>query len=212
MRTLFTVLGIVVAVLLVLLFLLTRTPKWYQPLKPAEPRKVSPYLTHKLAPEIYNNVQFGEPFTIEVTQNGFNDIIARGNWPRRLNDSSVSLPAAVFKSDKIWLMATIHRGPVPVVATIVIKPELDEKGSLTMNLKRVKLGLVNITSQAKAKTGEAIADQLSKDKDNQWLATLSAAFLENKPIDPVFKVRDRHVRLTEFEIQDGRIVITLKPQ
>ena len=212
MRTLFTVLGIVVAVLLVLLFLLTRTPKWYQPLKPAEPRKVSPYLTHKLAPEIYNNVQFGKPFTIEVTEDGFNDIISRGNWPLRLNGYLLESPAVIFANDRIWLMGTVRGGPVPVVATVIIRPCLDSEAKLAINIDRAKLGMLNATPLIKNAFAKVTDSYIQQDDDNSWLGVLSAALLDNETIDPVFTVKKEKVRLTEFEIQDGSIVITLNPQ
>lgn len=211
MRTLFAVLGVIVAVLLVLFFLLTHKPKWYQPLKPTEPRKVSPYLTHKLAPEIYNNVQFGEPFTIEVTEDGFNDIIARGNWPLRLNGYSLESPAVIFGTDTIWLMGTVRGGLVPVVATVIIRPCLDSEARLAINIDRAKLGMLNATPLTKNAFAKVTAAYIQEDDDN-WLGVLSAALLDNETIDPVFAVRKEKVRLTEFEIRDGRIVITLKPQ
>ena len=60
--------------------MLVYTPAIYQPVTPTDSGQVSPYLTHKLAPDIYNNIQLDEPFRIIVEQSGINDIVARWFW------------------------------------------------------------------------------------------------------------------------------------
>jgi len=205
-----------IAVIFVLLacvvFMLTAAPRHYQPLQPENSNEVSQYLTNYLAPQIHNKSQLDEPFELVVTEQGLNDIIARGRWPIKLNGLTASGPAVVLSANKITLMATVKYGRIRAVVTIVMSPTIDEGGLFCLNLQNVKAGSVGITTLAKELSRKITATYLGKVDPNTWADDMTAALLENKAIDPVFDAYDRQVRLTDIDISNGKAVLQLATQ
>ena len=193
-------------------FMLTTVPRYYQPLQPKNSNEVSQYLTNYLAPQIHNKSQFDEPFELVVTEQGLNDIVARGRWPIKLNGLTASGPAAVLSANQITLMATVKYGRIRAVVTIVMSPTIDETGLLCLNLQNVKAGSVGITALAKELSRKITAAYLGKVDPNTWADDMTAALLENKAIDPVFAAYDRQVRLTDIDISSGEAVLHFTPQ
>jgi len=203
---------VVLILLAIILFMLTRTPAHYQPAKPQNTNEVSQYLTNYLAPEIHNKSQFDEPFEVLITQQGLNDIIARGPWPITLNSLTVYDPAVVLSPDRIMLMATVKYARLSVVVSIIINPHIDKAGLLRLNLRSVKAGSANITSLAKELAGKIIAAHLGKVDSNAWADDISTALLQNKPFDPVFTAYDKQIRLTKIDISDSKATLHFEPQ
>ncbi len=200
------------ALLACVVFMLTTVPRHYQPLQPKNSNEVSQYLTNYLAPQIHNKSQFDEPFELVVTEQGLNDIVARGRWPIKLNGLTASGPAVVLSANQITLMATVKYGRIRAVVTIVMSPTIDEGGLLCLNLQNVKAGSVGITTLAKELSRKITATYLGKVDGNTWADDMTAALLENKAIDPVFAAYDRQVRLTDIDISNGKAVLQLAPQ
>jgi uncharacterized protein YpmS len=198
--------------LVCVVFMLTSAPRHYQPLQPKNSNEVSQYLTNYLAPQIHNKSQFNEPFELVVTEQGLNDIVARGRWPIKLNGLTVSGPAVVLSANQITLMATVKYGRIRAVVTIVMSPTIDEGGLLCLNLQNVKAGSVGITALAKELSRKITATYLGKVDGNIWANDMTAALLENKAIDPVFAAYDRQVRLTDIDISNGEAVLHFAPQ
>jgi hypothetical protein len=194
--------------------MVTFRPLAYRPIKPVGPQQVSPYLTHKLGPDIYNNIQMDEPFRVLVSQEGISDIISRWEWPYQAGRASISMPMIVFDADTLILMATVKIAMIPTVVTVSFEPELDEKGLLRLNLQHVTAGILNITPLAKAVTSVAIRNELeyeSEDYNLQWLKDLRDALLENKAYDPVFPVYEDSIRVEEVELVKGQLTLLFTP-
>ena len=200
------------AVLIVLVFLMLHKPRRYHPETPENPDEVSTYLTHRLAPDLNNNIQLDEPFNMVVEENGFNDIISRGIWPLDHGYVQVSSPAVEFTDDSILIMATVAFSSVPSVITAAFRPRLDEQGRLYLNLRYVKMGSVRITVFARRLTRAIITEQLQNVEDGQWLQIISDAILENQPFEPVFVAYDKKICLSRIEVQPGRVRLTFKPE
>jgi len=71
------------------------------------PEEVSPYLTHRLAPDFYNGVQLNEPFEMVIEQDGVNDILSRGVWPQQFDEMTVGIPMVVFEAGTVHLMSRV---------------------------------------------------------------------------------------------------------
>ena len=212
------IVGLVIAILLLLGILLslmvTFRPLAYKPVKPVGPEQVSPYLTHKLGPDIYNNLQMDEPFRVLVAQEGINDIISRWEWPYQAGRASISTPMIVFDDDTLILMASVKIAKIPTVVTVSFKPELDEKGLLILNLEHITAGILNITPLARAVTSVAIRNELEyvTEEDNmRWLEDLRDALLENKAYDPVFPVYEDSIRVEEVKLVKGQLTLLFTP-
>jgi uncharacterized protein YpmS len=198
--------------LVCVVFMLTAVPRHYQPHQPENSNEVSQYLTNYLAPQIHNKSQLDEPFEIVVTEQGLNDIIARGQWPIKLNGMTASDPAVVLSANQIALMATVKYGRMWSVVTIVLSPAVNETGLLYLNLRNIKAGSVGITAFAKQLIRKITAAYTGKVDGNTWADDMTAVLLEDKAIDPVFAAYDNHIRLTDIDISNGEAVLHFTPQ
>jgi hypothetical protein len=150
-RTLYLLLivsAVVLAIVIAVSALLFHTPSSYKPLDLAHSKEVSLYLTHELLPELYNGAQYEEPFNLVVTQRGINDIVARFDWPQRLDGLSFSAPMVFFTPARLVLMGTVLIKGAEFVVTVIAEPSLDDEGLLSLQVVSVKLGAVDITPLA----------------------------------------------------------------
>lgn len=212
LRALCVASALIVAAVITALAMVLHTPEGYQPLPPAQNDQVSPYLTHKLAPDVHNNIQLDKPFDIIVPQDGFNEIIALGDWPQRFGDVTISRPAVAFAEDTIVVMGTVNISGLKSVITIIAEPKLDDAGLLALNLKKVKAGSFNITGFAKLLTARIMNAQLENMPDDDWLRNLSAAIESNKPFEPVFPAYDKRIRLTDAKIKERELTLRFIPE
>ena len=206
------VIGMVVLLLTLTVFMFTRTPEMYAPSQPSD-NKVSPYITHHLGPELYNNVQLDAPFNLLISEEGINDIIARNIWPQRFGSVSIDRPAVVFQPGMIHLMGTVDYSRLPFVATITAYPRLNSDGKLQLNIATIKAGSVDITVLAKTITGKILADQTKAMPEDNWMQSLSDALIKNSAVEPVFEFpgKNRDLRITAIDIKENELMVTLKP-
>ena len=203
---------VIAAAAVIALSMLGHTPEVYQPRDSLPDNQVSPYLTHKLAPDIHNNIQLDKPFNVIVPQAGFNEIIASGDWPQQFDNVTISRPAIVFAPETILLMGTVDIAGFDTVITIIARPSLDDDGLLTLNLEKVKAGSFNITGFAKLLASGIMDSQLEAVPDNDWLKNLSAAVLSNQPFDPVFPAYDQRIRVVDARIKDKELTLRFVPE
>ncbi len=212
----FSLCGLVTAVVICLALVMYR-PGEYKPLKPTNGEQVSPYLTHYLAPNFHNNIQIDRPFEIIVDQAELNKLIADGQtlgwtWPVILNGVAFHAPMIVLDDEEILLMGKVDIG-LPVVVTIVIAPEVDDRGLFHLNIRRVSAGAMNITALAQKIGGRIMAAQAKNLKEDQWLRDLSGAFLQNKPYEPAYPVPlyKKYIRLSKVGKHKGELLLFFTP-
>lgn len=212
LRTIFlSAAAVVVVSAAVGLILAAYQPGRYQPRMPENPEIVSPYLTHRLGPDFYNQVQLDEPFELIVDQAGLNDIFSRLEWPMALDGVSVAMPTVHFGPGRITAMARMDFGGLSAVVTVLIRPALDEAGLLNLNIESVRLGALPVTPLAKA-----LAEQLAREylpEEEGWDAErqMVNAILSNRSFEPVVPVDQYTVRLEGLSIEKGRVRLRLAP-
>ena len=209
---LFIDLTVVAAVIILLLY----RPGRYDPLSRDgfKPGKVSPYLT-LFHSAVYNGAQLKEPFDVAISQEGINDIIARGDWPLENEGVMLYAPAAVLEPGIAVLMGTANVKGMEFVVTIELQPIIDQNGLLNLNLAKLKVGAMNITPLARMIAKKMYADQVAAlpvDKDS-WRTKIVASLLNEEPFLPVFPTGDKkaRVRLQKVAIEKGRISINFRP-
>jgi hypothetical protein len=202
-------------VALVLLGLLLHKPTRYEPLEitAAEKKKFSRYLTNVLLPEIYNGIQRGEPFDVNVPQGGINDIVARSNWPRESADAQFSAPAALLVPDGIVLMGTATLRGVEFVVTVVLEPHLGQDGLLSLRASKLKVGAMNVTFLARIMAKRMYRHRVATvhiDKED-WRTKIAASLLNNEPFEPIFEVEGGRVRIEKIAIDEEKLTLGLVP-
>ncbi|MFH1614363.1 MAG: hypothetical protein ABIG61_04675 [Planctomycetota bacterium] len=203
-----------VIVLVILLLLLTHKPSDYIPVKAVGDGTVSKYLTHELATDFYNNVQVGEPFDLIVREEGIADIISHGKWPFIADGIAIEAPTVYFGGAGIKVIGLVNYRGVNFAVTVFVEPSVDEAGMLHLELKRVKLGVVNITLAAKIIAKQMYQSHLSVAgrAGNEPGARVAGALLGGEAFVPVFNVDGKAVRIGEVKMLNRVIIIRFLPE
>jgi uncharacterized protein YpmS len=205
------------AVAAVVFVLLIHRPGRYDPVDfnslNHEQGQVSPYLTHELSPNLYNNSQRGEPFDLVITQSGINEIVAGLGWPKYSEGVMLYAPAVLFVPGSVVLMGTANIKGVEVIITIELQPKIDEQRLLNVNVVKVKIGAVNITPLARMISKKMYTERLaSMPVDTEALQTkIVGSLLNEEPFEPVFTVEDNKVRIEKITINQEKLTAHLVP-
>ena len=206
-----------VAVVAFFILLLLHKPNYYNPPETApannDQSEVSPYLTHVLSPQLYNGAQRREPFDLVVVQEGINDIIAGGEWPKETDGIRFLMPGVFFVPDNIILMGTVVAGGAELVVTIVGRPVLDDEGLLNLKVTKVRVGVVNVTFLAKVIAERIYKKQPGRSENNaQSLeAKIAGSLLSNEPFEPVFEIDDKKVRIKKIAVEQKKLTVSFVP-
>jgi uncharacterized protein YpmS len=205
------------AVAVIVFLLLIYRPGSYNPVDydslGYEQGQVSPYLTHVLSPEFYNNSQLGKPFDLVVTQDGINEIVAGLGWPKFSNGVMLYSPAVLFVPGSVVMMATANAKGMEFVITIELEPKIDEQKLLNLHVTKMKVGAVNITPLAKMVGRKMYAERFAvMPVDTEALQTkIVSSLLNEQPFDPVLVVENNKVRIKEITIQKGKLIAHFVP-
>lgn len=186
-------------------------PSAYLPQSPDNPRQVSPYLTHKLGPDFFNQVQLDEPFNLEIEQAGLNDILSRMPWPQPLGDAAFSSPLIVFNSGVIYMMGTLEYKGISSVLTIRAEPLMTDDKQVNLNIQSIHLGMLPVTRLVSKLANKAFADNLPAFEGEPEAEQMVRGILQNGPFDPVFKINSHKVRISEFSLTGGLLTLTCVP-
>ncbi|MHC5083094.1 MAG: hypothetical protein ACYTET_04045 [Planctomycetota bacterium] len=194
-------------------FLCSYTPRAYQPVQAANTDEVSPYLTHQLGPDFFNQVQLDDPFLLEVKQSGLNDITSRWEWPQQFGDLSFADPMIMFGDGSIYLMGTLKYKKIKSVVTIIALPYMDANQKVCLNIQSVRLGILPITSLAGkiAKIALADSDYMFEGEPDE-LEHIVRGIVYNEPFEPVFAINDYKARIQEMSIEPGVLKLLFQPE
>ena len=175
--------------------------------------QVSPYLTNELSPAIYNGAQRVEPFDVVITQDGLNDMIARGNWPMESEGILLYAPAALFVPGTVVLMGTADIKGVEFIITIELEPKINEQGLLNLQVAKVKVGAMNITPLAKMMAKKMYAQRVAAIPiDKEAVQTkIAASLLTDEPFEPVFEIDDKKVRIEKIAVAKEKLLLRFVP-
>lgn len=210
-RAFFIGLGLFVLFLAaVAMYLLGYTPTTYQPVAALPESQVSPYLTHKLGPDFFNNVQLDKPFELIVEQSGLNEIIAsQCPEPVGYGGFTFSAAAITFTGSEVMLMSTVGFKDASTVLSVRAAPMMDAAGNLNLNIESVKLGAIPVTGLAKT-LAQKYADEYLIPSDPN-LAPIVYGVLNNKPFEPAGTVSDYNIRLKNFTLAPGKLTLLIEP-
>jgi hypothetical protein len=147
-RYLLPVILILLIMLVSAIILIGHRPRNYVPPKAENLNEVSRYLTNELLPNIYNGAQLGEPFELEITQDGLNDIVSHLPGAMISNDITVARPEVILSPMEVTVMATIETRPMDLFLTIELNPFTNKEGLMNLCVNRISLGKVNIGDRA----------------------------------------------------------------
>jgi len=175
--------------------------------------QVSPYLTHELSPNLYNNSQRGEPFDLVITQDGINEIVAGLGWPKYSEGVMLYAPAVLFVPGTVVLMATADVKGVELVITIELEPKFDERKMLNLHVAKVKIGAVNVSPLARMMGKKMYTERLAVlPVDTEALQTkIVGSLLNEEAFDPVFSVEDNKVRIEKITVEKEKLTAHLIP-
>ncbi|MCE5185590.1 MAG: hypothetical protein LLF76_05635 [Planctomycetaceae bacterium] len=186
-------------------------PGEYLPTAPANPQQVSPYLTHKLGPDFFNQVQLEEPFILEVEQAGLNDIISRWPWPQPLGDAQFSNPVIVFSEGTIQLMGRLEYKGISSVLLIQAEPFQTQDGQVNLNIQSIRLGMLPVTKLVAKLAKMAFQENLSAFEGEPQAEAAVRAIINNEAFDPIFAISRNTVKVTDFSLKDRLLTMTCVP-
>jgi hypothetical protein len=200
--------GLLLLAVVLLVTLAAYNPRSYAPLIPENPQQVSPYLTHTLGPDFYNNVQMDEPFELIVEQAGLNDIFSRYPWPFVDDGISVYTPMISISPQQTVLMAQVDFKGLSTILSVYGSPCLDSEGMMNLNIQSVYLGALPITPLARSLAKQYVLEHFNL---NDPIEAVNLAFVTNQPFDPVVQIAGHTARITELNIEPARARLVLKP-
>lgn len=192
------------------IFMCRFQPGAYQPPTPDDPKEISPYLTHKLGPDFFNQVQLDEPFNLQVEQAGLNDILSRMPWPQPMGEAMFSRPVVIFAEQAVYLMGTLEYKGFSSVLTIRALP-LMTADKLNLNIRSVHLGMLPVGAVVSKLAQKAIEDNQASFEGEPQARQMAQAIIQNEPFDPVFAIRDKKVRVCQFALKPGMLTLTCVP-
>ena len=204
--------GVLLAAAAVII-LIGYNPRDYAPIVPDNPHEVSPYLTHKLGPDFYNNVQLDEPFELIVDQAGVNDIFSRCPWPMEAEGFSIYMPVVTFSPERTVLMAQVDYKGFSSVLSLVGQPSLDAEGKLNLNIQSVYLGALPITPLAERAAKIYVEKHFNPSDFDPGDPSAAAiqAMISNQPFDPILFIADHTARITGLKVEPAQARLILTP-
>jgi hypothetical protein len=198
-------------IVLLLIILLRHTPSDYTP-EPAFDTQVSQYLTHQLMPQFYNGMQKRSPFELVIDQKGLNEAIASFGWPKIYgNGLIISTPVVYFAPHNLRLMAMVNMNGVEMVVTVEITPRFDDKGLLSLDIEKVKIGALGVTYIAKKLAKKMYNEQEQFIEPDNIASLALASVLADKPFDPVFVVEGKKAKVDNIVLKDKALEIRIVP-
>lgn len=193
--------------------LIGHRPGNYVPLKAANPNEVSRYLTNELLPNVYNGVQFGEPFELEITQDGLNDIVSHLPGALLTNDITLTRPQIILTPMQITVMATVEARPMDLFLTVELNPFINKQGLMNLCINRISLGKMNITSVARSVGNKAYSDWMARTgtEPNNIASQVCLSLLKDEPFDPVFKMNSRTLRILKIDVMRKKMIVLVAP-
>ncbi len=207
-RKMLVFLGLLLLASAVLLILIAYSPQTYQPAQPANPNELSPYLTHKLGPDFYNQTQLDQPFELIIEQEGINDILARYSWPVQIEGFTVYTPVLNLKSDGVTLMAQVNFKGLSAILSIAAKPHLDSDGKMNLNIQSVYLGALPITPLAQKLAQKFVQEHFDPQDP---IESVNYAIVSNQPFDPILHMLGKSARITALTLESGKVRLFLTP-
>ncbi|MHC4187982.1 MAG: hypothetical protein ACYSRQ_07290 [Planctomycetota bacterium] len=214
-RAIWPAISLMLSIIIVLLLLYK--PAGYIPAEKAaslsSESQLSQNITNRLLPEFYNGIQQLEPFEMTINEEEINEIIAHAEWPKYSEGFIFYAPKASLSPGKVGFMCTILQFglDVELVVTVQTEPGLDDEGLLNINVTEVKVGAVNITPLA-SYLGRRTYQQQKPDyiDPEDWRSKIAGSIFESAGFEPVFRIKDRWVRLEELEIKEECLRVSLK--
>ena len=209
----FLLLALPFVLVLLAFVLVTHKPKIYAPLKIADQRQISLYVSNYLMPTIYNNSQLDDPFEVAITEEGLNDTLARWRQPEKFNDITFTDPQAVLTQNHIIFMATAHTSLADLILTVRLTPVINSFSQLNIHLDDVSLGEIGITTLTKSIARKKFAEWLefTGTEPNDIVAQAGKSLLDDEPFDPVFKFGDRSLRICKIRLENKKLTVLLLP-
>jgi hypothetical protein len=205
---------LILLIIIVLAFVLVgHRPANYAPPTAANPNEVSRYLTNQLLPNIYNGSQLNQPFELEITQDGLNDILSHMPGAMITDNLTVVRPEVILTTMEVTVMATAETRPMNLFLTIELNPFINKQGLMNLCINRILLGKVNITSIARSIGNKAYIDWMARTgtEPNNIASQICLSLLKDEPFDPVFEIYGRTMRVSKIDVMRGKMVVLLTP-
>ncbi len=198
---------------IIFLLLIFNKPDFIEQPQKSE-KKVSKYLTHYLGRKIYNGAQRQEPFTVEFTEEGINELLYYTDWPKVNSGTSLHMPNVKIRPHGILIGSIVEKKNIKFSLSAELMAGIDPKGKFDCNIKKIKLGNLNITFLAEDILKRMYYKRMKEQNvDRDDIRTkLTSSIIEDKNFDPVFKIEDKHIRIVSMDFKENAVVVNFEPE
>ena len=190
------------AIFLIFLSTISYKPAEYEPIISDGKGQISPILTNKILPQIYNNSQLEEPFEIALSEQQINEVI--GDMPFKLDKAAFKNPCVKLENDVFKFMVSSNLAGIAGVVTADFRADGNK-----LALEKIKIGRLNCTKLLKNKISRAIeGGKLVKDEKT---ARFFKEMLSSSAEIPPIKVDKNWLKVEDVKVSDGNIKIVFKP-
>jgi len=190
---------------------LFKTPADFRIVRPVEGEQVSLYLSNYIMPRLHNESQYGEPFDLELSQAGINEILARHIDPNTMAKAGLSDLTTCFKDDEILFTARTNYKGFNFIVSMAIEPKIDAAGKLLLDADNFQVGRSSMPFAAemiKEKIIAALCENFKAGKTDEFINVV----LRTGTIDPVFKINSSKLRIEKITVQNEELIIHFLPE
>ena len=211
--------GIDVGIMVLLAVLLLWRPGGFHSPEVAETDEVSSYLTHVLAPAVYNGVGKGVAFEVKIDEAGINEVVSQMGWPRAEGEVLLLTPAVTFLEGEVKIMATAMVRGVELVVTVIARPAVNSEGLLETGVEGIYIGAMNVTPIARMVGKRTYEENFAAFEEvsegvvdlRDWGAVVAKGIFMDEAIEPVIRIDDETARIISIEAVEGKMVIGFEP-
>lgn len=202
----------------VLLLLLFHRPSTYHPQLTPDPTGLGPdpqdYLDDLLS-ELLRQARRGRAFELVVLEQDVNMAISGKMWMDYATQVSLHGLTVGFSEDGIEIMGTAQFKAANLVVSGLIAPSIDSEGMLRLDIKKVKVGALNLTPVAVAIARHMFSHQLEAvgpEIDlNDIRTKIAAALLAGRAFEPVFDSGNARFRMVAIGLAQGKALLRFEP-
>lgn len=202
----------------ILLLLLFHRPAGYQPQAKAGPTRLGPDSGHyldDLLSELFRQARRGRPFELVVLEQDVNMAVSGRMWMDYATQVSLHSLTVGFSEHGIKIIGTAQFKGANLVVSGLIVPSIDSEGMLRLEVKKVKVGALNLTPVAVAiarhmfhQQLEAVGPEIDLDDIRTKIA---AALLDGQAFEPVFDSGNARFRMVAIRLVPGQAVLRFEP-
>lgn len=199
------------AVVIFLCALIFHTPQPLENWHGQRNNQISKRITHILAANLFANLQESKPFQLRLSDADINEILSHGDYPEKRNNVVVHQSRVIFYEQTLVFMVNVDYKGMRFSVTAELIPSLNKNELLEIDISTVRIGALPVTFVARKIYTDKYENRQPDPFKPAWQKKLEKALFTDTPVEPVFEIYERKIRITGLRITNGNIRLELAP-